>query len=57
MSYPQSLDGAGGRHSEGRHVYDPADFGWTYDDLAKRFMVWSSRYGIEPGSRQSQANS
>ena len=38
-----------GRHSEGRHVYDPADFGWTYDDLAKRFMVYSSRYGIERG--------
>lgn len=36
-----------GRHSEGRHVYDPTDFGWTYDGLAEEFQGYLERYGIE----------
>ena len=36
-----------GRHSEGRHSYDPKDFGWTYDELAEEFSGYRSRYGIE----------
>jgi hypothetical protein len=35
-----------GRHSEGRHVYDPKDFGWTYDGLAAEFAAYLERYGI-----------
>jgi len=35
-----------GRHSEGRHVYDPKDFGWSYDDLAERFRAYRDRYDI-----------
>ena len=35
-----------GRHSEGRHVYDPRDFGWTYDGLAAEFSDYRRRYGI-----------
>jgi hypothetical protein len=35
-----------GRHSEGRHVYDPADFGWTYDGLAETFHDYRERYDI-----------
>lgn len=36
-----------GRHSEGRHVYDPKDFGWTYDELAERFRAYRERYGVD----------
>jgi hypothetical protein len=36
-----------GRHSEGRHVYDPKDFGWTYDGLAEEFGSYLRRYGVE----------
>ena len=35
-----------GRHADGRHVYDPADFGWTYDELAERFETYRERYDI-----------
>jgi hypothetical protein len=35
-----------GRHSEGRHVYDPKDFGWTYDELAEEFSAYRGRYDI-----------
>lgn len=35
-----------GRHSEGRHVYDPTDFGWTYDGLAESFRAYRERYDI-----------
>jgi hypothetical protein len=35
-----------GRHSEGRHVYDPSDFGWTYDGLAETFRAYRERYDI-----------
>jgi hypothetical protein len=28
----------------GRHRYDPADFGWTYDQLADEFADYSARY-------------
>lgn len=31
----------------GRHRYDPADFGWTYAQLAAEFAEYSERYGIE----------
>jgi hypothetical protein len=30
----------------GRHVYDPADFGWSYDALAERFDVYRERYDV-----------
>ena len=30
----------------GRHRYDPADFGWTYDGLASEFKGYIERYGI-----------
>jgi hypothetical protein len=30
----------------GRHRYDPADFGWTYADLAKEFKEYTERYRI-----------
>ena len=39
-----------GRDSEGRHVYDPSDFGWSYDELASEFEDYSKRYDI---SRES----
>jgi hypothetical protein len=35
-----------GRHSEGRHSYDPKDFGWTYDELAERFSDYRQRYDV-----------
>lgn len=35
-----------GQHSEGRHVYDPQDFGWTYDGLADDFSTHMERFGI-----------
>jgi len=35
-----------GRHSEGRHVYDPADFGWSYDGLAADFGAYRERFQI-----------
>jgi hypothetical protein len=35
-----------GRHSEGRHVYDPSDFGWSYDGLAEAFSAYRERYEI-----------
>jgi hypothetical protein len=35
-----------GRHSEGRHVYDPADFGWSYDELAEGFSSYRDRYSV-----------
>jgi hypothetical protein len=35
-----------GRHSEGRHVYDPADFGWSYDGLAEEFRAYRERYDV-----------
>jgi hypothetical protein len=28
----------------GRHRYDPADFGWTYPQLAKEFCLYTDRY-------------
>lgn len=32
---------------EGRHVYDPKDFGWSYDGLADDWKHYTERYGIE----------
>jgi len=34
------------RHSEGRHVYDPQDFGWSYDGLAEEFSAYHERYDV-----------
>ena len=31
----------------GRHVYDPADFGWSYDSLAEVWEEYTERYAIE----------
>jgi len=30
----------------GRHRYDPADFGWTYEGLADEFSGYTERYGV-----------
>jgi hypothetical protein len=30
----------------GRHIYDPADFGWSYDALADRFREYQDRYAV-----------
>ena len=30
----------------GRHVYDPADYGWTRDGLADEFGSYAKRYGV-----------
>ena len=30
----------------GRHVYDPANFGWSYDALADRFREYQDRYAV-----------
>jgi hypothetical protein len=32
----------------GEHRYDPADFGWTYPDLAREFHDYSERYHVTP---------
>ena len=31
----------------GRHHYDPADFGWTYPELAEEFSGYTERYRIQ----------
>ncbi len=38
--------GQRGRDADGRHVYDPSDFGWNYDDLAIEFKDYRERYGV-----------
>jgi hypothetical protein len=30
----------------GRHVYDPADFGWSYEQLAEEFGAYRERFGV-----------
>jgi len=35
----------------GRHLYDPADFGWTYGGLAEEFASYTERYGITTAAR------
>ena len=30
----------------GKHVYDPTDFGWTYDELAEIWNPYTERFGI-----------
>jgi len=30
----------------GRHRYDPADFGWSYDEIAEQFGAYRERYAI-----------
>jgi hypothetical protein len=30
----------------GRHGYDPADFGWTFDGLAEEFSAYRERFGV-----------
>ena len=34
------------QHAFGRHRYDPADFGWTYDGLAREFAGYIERYAV-----------
>jgi hypothetical protein len=34
----------------GRHLYDPADFGWTYAGLAEEFLDYTQRYDIRSES-------
>jgi len=31
----------------GKHVYDPQDFGWSYDELAEIWSDYTEAYGIE----------
>jgi hypothetical protein len=31
----------------GKHVYDPADFGWTYAQLADELATYTTRYDIQ----------
>ena len=33
----------------GRHRYDPADFGWTYAEIAEEFSDYARRYGVRTG--------
>jgi hypothetical protein len=42
----------GERHEsgQGRHVYDPADFGWSYESLAAEFSGYTERFGINTAS-------
>ena len=35
----------------GRHVYDPADFGWTYAGLAEEFAGYTERYDVTTADR------
>jgi hypothetical protein len=35
----------------GRHLYDPADFGWTYASLAEEFRDYTQRYHIRSDSQ------
>jgi hypothetical protein len=35
----------------GRHVYDPADIGWTYPALAEEFKEYSDRYQVRSDIR------
>jgi len=32
--------------ADGKHVYDPADFGWSYEELAEIWRPYRERYGI-----------
>ena len=32
----------------GRHRHDPADFGWSYDDIRAEFADYTARYGVRP---------
>lgn len=34
------------RDSSGRHMYDPSDFGWSYDSLAEQFSAYQERFDI-----------
>lgn len=34
------------QHADGRHVYDPADFGWTYTGLDDELAEYIDRYDI-----------
>ena len=31
----------------GKHVYDPADFGWTYAQLADELIAYTERYDVQ----------
>jgi hypothetical protein len=35
-----------GRDSEGKHIYDPKDFDWSYEELAEEFQSYRERYEI-----------
>jgi len=35
----------------GRHGYDPADFGWTYEGLAEEFAGYTERFGVRTADR------
>jgi len=35
----------------GRHAYDPADFGWSYEEIADEFEDYRHRYDIETETR------
>ena len=37
--------------ADGRHVYDPADFGWSYEGLAETWRSYRERYDIPRETR------
>jgi len=36
------------QESFGRHVYDPADFGWSWDGLAEEFRAYREHFDVRP---------
>jgi hypothetical protein len=36
------------KDAQGRHRYDPADFGWSYPEINEEFSDYTSRYGVRP---------
>ena len=37
--------------AHGRHAYDPADFGWSWEELAEAWQPYRERFGIESERR------
>ena len=37
--------------TDGKHVYDPADFGWSYEELADTWRPYRERYDIARETR------
>lgn len=41
------------QHADGRHVYDPGDFGWTYAQLDDELAEYVQRYDVATPTRSS----